>query len=262
MLENDLDKPSLTVIILSLNNADSIQACIDSVGWAQEVLVYDSGSSDGTVSIARNLGANVVTDTDWSGFGKQRQKAQAHACSEWLLWIDSDEVVSESLKVSIQQCLVRANTEYAYSVNRVTDFFGRFIRHSGWHPDRIVRLYAKDTYQYNDAIVHEKVDCPNHAVRPIKGDLFHYTSPSFSAYMSKSLRYAEDWAKQKYDAGKRVTLLGIVVRTKFAFVRKYILKKGFLDGRHGFLLAMQSSHYTFNKYFALWILLQKQARKQ
>ena len=258
MSENSLDKVKLTVIILTLNNADTIKSCIESVAWADEILVYDSGSSDETPGIAKSLGVTFITDLEWSGFGVQRQKAQQHAKGEWLLWLDSDEEISLALKESVKNCLISTHKEQAFSVNRATDFFGRSIRHSGWYPDRVVRLYAKTHYQYNNATVHEKVDCPSQFVTQLHGDLLHYTSNSFFSYMSKSLRYADDWAKQKYTKGRRVTLIGIALRTKFAFLRKYIFKKGFLDGRHGFLLAMQSSHYTFNKYFALWVLSEKE----
>jgi (heptosyl)LPS beta-1,4-glucosyltransferase len=258
MSDNSLDKLQLTVIILTLNNADTIKNCIESVAWADEVLVYDSGSADETPNIAKALGVKFIGDLKWSGFGEQRQKAQKHAKGEWLLWIDSDEEVSLTLKQSIQNCFVSASKEQAFSINRATNFFGRFMRYSGWYPDRVVRLYARTHYQYNSAIVHEKVDCPSRHVTTLTGDILHYTSNSFLNYMSKSLRYTDDWANQKYRSGHKVTLLGIILRTKFAFVRKYIFKKGFLDGRHGFLLAMQSSHYTFNKYFALWVLVEKE----
>jgi (heptosyl)LPS beta-1,4-glucosyltransferase len=261
MSENGLKSPAVTAIVLTFNNADCIEECIKSISWADEVLVYDSGSSDETIAIVKGLGAQVVEDSCWSGFGKQRQKAQAYAKNEWLLWVDSDEVVSGSLKTSIQAALSTGDKRFAFSVNRLSDFFGRFIRHSGWYPDRIVRVYARDHYQYNNSAVHEKVDCPNSVVKPLNGDLLHYTSNSFRGYMSKSLRYADDWAKQKYNQGRRVTVFGIVIRTLVAFIRKYVFKMGFFDGKHGFLLAIQSSHYTFNKYFALWVLSQGSEKK-
>ncbi len=262
MPEVNLNRPALTAIILTLDNEDTIEACIRSVSWADEVIVYDSGSSDETIIISESLDARVVVDSEWLGFGAQRRKAQAFANGEWLMWVDSDEVMTESLREGVLQCLsATVDKKYAYSFNRVTDFFGRFIRHSGWYPDMVVRLYAKESYQYSDDIVHEKVNCPNNMIKAVDGDLLHYTSNSFSVYMSKSLRYANDWAHGKYKKGKEVTLFGIIVRTKFAFLRKYLLQKGFLDGRHGFLLAMQSSHYTFNKYFALWVLNQQSSKK-
>lgn len=249
--------PSISAIILSMNNADTISACINSVAWANEVLLYDSGSTDGTQAIAESLGAKVIVDLVWSGFGLQRQKAQACATGDWLLWVDSDEQVTPELKQSIQHALASAEAKTAFSCNRLSEFFGRFIRHSGWRPDRIVRLYARDHYSYNEAPVHEKVNCPTEQVQTLEGDLLHYTSPTFSVYMSKSLRYANDWATERYAAGRRVSVAGIIVRTKIAFLKKYFLKCGFLDGRHGLLLAVQSSHYTFNKYFALWTLAQQ-----
>ena len=258
MLENGLEKKRLTAIILTLNNADTIRNCIESVAWADEVLVYDSGSSDEAQGIVNSLGARLIVDSEWLGFGLQRQKAQKNAEGQWVLWVDSDEVVSPTLKENIQSCLPSASQKQLFSVNRTSDFFGRFIRHSGWHPDRVIRLYSRTNYQYNDAPVHEQVDCSNQFVTPLVGDLLHYTSNSFFTYMSKSLRYADVWAKEKYSQGGKVSVLGIILRTKFAFFRKFFLQKGFLDGKHGLLLAIQSSHYTFNKYFALWALCQKE----
>jgi len=248
---------SLTAIILTFNNERLLPACLESVQWADEIIIYDSGSTDNTHTIAGQYNATVIIDNEWSGFGVQRQKAQQQATSDWLLWVDSDEVVSVALRQSIECALVAPEAQNVYSINRLSDFFGKPIRHSGWYPDRIVRLHSREHYRYNDAIVHEKIDCPTASVLPLAGDLLHYTTDSFLGYMSKSLRYANDWAQASYAKGRRVSVLGITMRTLFAFVRKFIIKKGFLDGRHGFLLAMQSSHYTFNKYFALWSLQQK-----
>ncbi|WP_210397316.1 glycosyltransferase family 2 protein [Motiliproteus sediminis] len=248
----------LTVVVLTKNSGNLLRRCLESAAWADELLVYDSGSSDETLTIAQELGARVVTDTDWQGFGRQRQKAQEHARGEWLFWLDSDEVISPELRQSIEQVLRAPERGCAYRCARLTDYFGRFIRHSGWYPDQVVRLHRAADYGYNDAQVHEAIDCPRDRVRELAGDLHHYTTESFAAYMTKSVRYADDWARDRYSRGKRVSVAGVLLRSFWMFVRKYLLQRGILDGKHGLLLAVQSTHYTFNKYFALWVLAQKQ----
>ncbi|WP_421867952.1 glycosyltransferase family 2 protein [Motiliproteus sp.] len=246
--------PTLTVIVLTKDSASFLRRCLASADWADELLVYDSGSSDETLAIAAEFNAKVVVDEDWQGFGRQRQKAQQQATSDWLFWLDSDEIISAELRDSIRETLQEAQPDYAYRCARLTDYFGSFIRHGGWYPDWVVRLHDRQRYQYNDAQVHESISCDKEQIRTLNGDLEHYTTESFSAYMAKSVRYADDWARDRHARGKKVSVAGVLLRSGWMFIRKYLLQRGCLDGKHGLLLAVQSSHYTFNKYFALWIL--------
>ncbi|GAA5216372.1 glycosyltransferase family 2 protein [Corallincola platygyrae] len=250
-------RASLTVALITKNAGPRFKACLASVGWADEVVIVDSGSTDGTLEIAKAAGAKIVQSEGWPGFGPQRQRAQSEVSSDWVFWLDSDEVVTPELRRSIEAVLAQPEPDFAYSVPRLTDFFGRFIRHSGWYPDRVVRLYAKDRYQYDDALVHEKVNVEKSKVKPLSGDLLHYTADEFHGYMAKSLRYANDWGQAKFAKGKRTGVFGIVGHSLACFVKKYFFQLGFLDGKHGFLLACQSTHYVFNKYLALWVLTQQ-----
>ncbi|MET4026617.1 (heptosyl)LPS beta-1,4-glucosyltransferase [Marinobacter sp. MBR-99] len=243
----------LSAVLITKNAGPDFAKCLESLGFADEIVILDSGSTDDTLSIAEQFGARIFQSTDWPGFGPQRQRAQSHARGEWLFWIDTDEVVTEELAKSIQDAVGQASENSVFQVKRLSWFFGRFIRHSGWYPDKVVRLYRRDAYGYDDALVHEKVDCPGASVKTLNGDLLHYTATNFAEYMAKSVRYAEDWAEGRARRGKTASLFSACTHSAGAFVRKYILQRGFLDGRHGFLLAVTTAIYAFNKYAALWI---------
>jgi (heptosyl)LPS beta-1,4-glucosyltransferase len=243
----------LSALVITKDAASDLPRCLASLSFADEVVVLDSGSSDGTVDIAEGAGARVHQSADWPGFGPQRQRAQALAQGEWVLWIDADEVVTPELAEAIQTAIAHPQRGTVYRVNRLTSFFGRFIRHSGWYPDRIVRLYMRDEYGYDDALVHEKVTCPGARTVDLSGHLLHYTTGDFRSYLEKSVRYASDWAEQRAARGKSASLAGACLHSAAAFIRKYFLQRGFLDGRHGFLLAVLTGFYVFNKYAALWL---------
>lgn len=243
----------LSAVLITKNAGPDFDKCLDSLGFADEIVVLDSGSTDGTVRLAEQAGARVYESPEWPGFGLQRQRAQAHAAGEWLFWIDSDEVVTEELAKSIQSSVAGAPAKTVFQLKRLSWFFGRFIRHSGWYPDKVVRLYRRDEFGYNDALVHEKVHCPDARVETLEGDLLHYTATNFADYMAKSVRYAEDWAEGRARRGKSASLVAACAHSAGAFFRKFLLQRGFLDGRHGFLLAMITAFYVFNKYVALWI---------
>lgn len=243
----------LSAVLITKNAGPDFGRCLDSLAFADEIVVLDSGSTDETLRIAERAGARIFQSEDWPGFGPQRQRAQAHALGEWVFWVDTDEVVSEELAQSVLQSVADAPVNTVFQLNRLSWFFGRFIRHSGWYPDRIVRLYRRSEYRYDDALVHEKVACDGAQVRALAGDLLHYTATDFSDYLAKSVRYANDWAEGRARRGKKASLWSACSHSLGAFLRKYLLQRGFLDGRHGFLLAMFTAYYVFNKYAALWI---------
>lgn len=243
----------ISAVLITKNGGPYFQQCLDSLAFADEIVVLDSGSTDDTVAIAEKAGARVFFSQDWPGFGPQRQRAQEYARGEWLFWVDTDEVVSEALAESIQSAVSQGSKNTVYQVKRLSWFFGQFIRHSGWYPDKVVRLYRRDEYRYDSALVHEKVDCEGASVRTLTGDLLHYTATDFLDYMTKSVRYANDWAEGKARKGKRATLFLAWGHGVGAFLRKYIIRMGFLDGKHGLLLAFITGYYVFNKYAALWV---------
>ncbi|CAI1862131.1 putative glycosyl transferase [Serratia fonticola] len=245
---------SLSVVMIAKNEAELLSECLQSVAWADEIIVLDSGSTDGSVSLAESLGAKVFTHTDWQGFGKQRQKAQSYATQDYVLMIDADERITPELRHSIEQVLANADDNVVYSLGRRNLFLGRFMRHSGWYPDRVNRLYANQRYRYNDDLVHESLNTGGAKVVPLQGDLLHLTCRDFFAFQRKQLHYAEQWAIQRHQAGKRCGYLSILTHTLGAFCKTWLLRAGFLDGKQGLLLAVVNAQYTFNKYAALWAL--------
>ncbi|NTX81896.1 glycosyltransferase family 2 protein [Serratia proteamaculans] len=248
------ERKSLSVVIIAKNEAGLLPDCLQSVAWADEIVMLDSGSQDDSVAVAESLGAKVFTHIDWQGFGKQRQLAQSYASHDYILMIDADERVTPELRQSIEQTLTAPDDNQVYSCARRNLFLGRFMRHSGWYPDRVNRLYANQRYRYNDNLVHESLNINGAKVVPLNGDLLHLTCRDFFAFQRKQLRYAEEWANQRHQAGKRCGYLSIITHTVGAFCKTWLLRAGFLDGKQGLLLAVVNAQYTFNKYAALWAL--------
>lgn len=245
--------PTLSVVILTKNEASNLPDCLQALDWVDEVLVMDSGSEDATVTLARERGARVEVRTDWAGYGAQRQRAEALVTSDWVLMIDADERVTPELRASIE-AVVQANVPVVGELPRLSWCFGRYIRHSGWYPDWVARLYPRGQAGYDEARVHESVQNP-HAlpIRKLQGDLLHFTYRNLRHYLEKSARYADDWSEARRQQGRSSTLRNALLHAFGCFVKMYLVKAGFLDGRQGFLLAALSSHSTFVKYADLWI---------
>ncbi|MEZ3501037.1 glycosyltransferase family 2 protein [Pantoea sp. KPR_PJ] len=243
----------LSVVIIAKNEASLLPACLDSVSWADEIIVLDAGSHDDTVAIARQAGAQVFHAGTWEGFGRQRQRAQHHASGDMILMIDADERVTPSLRASIEAVLAQPPAATVYSLNRSNLFLGRFMRHSGWYPDRVMRLYPR-ALRYNDNLVHESLDTQGAPVVRLQGDLQHLTCRDLVAFQQKQLAYAAAWAQERHQRGKRCGLFSVFFHTLGAFLKTFLLRAGFLDGKQGCILAVVNAQYTFNKYSALWAL--------
>ncbi|HBV92023.1 MAG TPA: lipopolysaccharide biosynthesis protein [Pantoea sp.] len=243
----------LSVVMIAKNEAELLPDCLASVSWADEIIVLDSGSSDDTVEIATQAGAQVYRSDDWQGYGIQRQRAQHYATGDMILMIDADERVSPELRAAIEQVLVAPPSRTIYSLGRSNLFLGRFMRHSGWYPDRVMRLYPR-TFRYNDNLVHESLQSDGAPVVALPGDLEHLTCRDLIAFQRKQLAYAEAWATERHQRGKRCGLFSVFSHTLGAFVKTLLLRAGFLDGTQGWILAVVNAQYTFNKYSALWAL--------
>ncbi|WP_127960287.1 glycosyltransferase family 2 protein [Serratia microhaemolytica] len=254
-------RKTLSVVIIAKNEAELLPDCLASVSWADEVIVLDSGSQDNSVELASLLGAKVFVDTDWQGFGKQRQKAQHYATQQYVLMLDADERVTTELQREIESVLTSANDDVVYSINRRNLFLGRFMRHSGWYPDRVNRLYANQRYHYNDDLVHESLETNGAKIVTLHGELLHLTCRDLHTFQRKQLQYAQQWAKQRQQAGKQCRYLSIFSHTLAAFCKTWLLRAGFLDGRQGLLLAVVNAQYTFNKYTMLWASQHDQREK-
>ncbi|WP_350238440.1 glycosyltransferase family 2 protein [Pectobacterium colocasium] len=249
----------LSIGIITKNESELIEECLQSISWADEIIVVDSGSTDSTVEIARQYGARVYQHNDWPGYGKQRQRAQNYATGDYIFFIDADERITFELRQSIESVLLNSSLDdkIVYSCARRNLFLGRFMKHSGWYPDKVIRLYANQRYKYNDNRVHESLDCGDAPIQYLSGDLKHLTCRDLSVFQEKQLRYASAWAKERHEKGKLCSYTSIFIHTIFSFLKTWLLRCGFLDGKQGLLLAFVNAQYTFNKYTYLWSLNNK-----
>jgi (heptosyl)LPS beta-1,4-glucosyltransferase len=247
-------KPTIGVLMIVKNEGKCLGACLESVkGWVDEIVIVDSGSTDDTQQIALQYTDKFYEHLDWPGFGKQRQIAQQYMTSTWVLPLDADERVTEKLRDSILNAVQKNQSHTCYSLNRLSKALGKYIKHSGWYPDKIIRLYPRESTQYNDSLVHENVLIPkDFSVQHLEGDLLHFTFDSLTQYTNKTALYMKSWADQR-EGKKRVSLTSAISHGIFRFIKMYIIKRGFLDGRHGLLLAILSANTTFTRYADLWI---------
>lgn len=251
----------ISAVLIVKNEAHHLRECLETLTWADEIVVLDAGSQDETCSIAREFTENVSVNADWQGFGIQRQRAESLARHEWILMVDADERVTPELRDSIQKVMKQPSA--AYSVSRLSWCFGRFIHHSGWYPDRVLRLYPRGGAAYNAALVHEKLLVTEGvSIKELSGDLLHYTYRDLRHYLEKSAHYAQAWAEQRAAQGKTATLWQGISHGLACFLKMYLLKAGFKDGRQGLLLALLSAHSTFAKYADLWIRTQTSEKQR
>lgn len=254
-MTSTVTRPTLSAALIVKNEAKNLDSCLKSLsGWVDDIVILDSGSTDNTQQIAQQYTQNFHLKADWQGFGQQRQAAQKFVSTDYVLWIDADEVVTEELQKSILQAVINNKPQTAYQINRKSWVFGRFIEHSGWYPDYVTRLYKIDEGRYSDDLVHEKV-LLNDGIKidTLVGDLTHYTYDDLQHYLVKSASYAKLSADQKQARGKTTSLSNACLHAFACFVKMYLIKRGFLDGKQGFLLAVLSAHSTFVKYADLWI---------
>lgn len=242
----------LSVIVITRNEAHNIAACLDSVAFADEAVVVDSGSTDGTVALAQAKGATVVATDDWPGFGPQKNRALDHAAGDWVFSLDADERVTPQLCESILAAIAQPRFD-AYEVDRLSSYCGQFMRHSGWSPDLVTRLVRKGTARFSESLVHERL-VPAGPVGRLKGHLLHDSMPSFESVIDKMDRYSTAGAQMLLAKGVRGSLAKSLGHGLWAFVRTYVLRLGFLDGRLGFALAVSNAQGTYYRYLKLWLL--------
>jgi glycosyltransferase involved in cell wall biosynthesis len=248
-----MPRPPLSVTIITLNEEANLARAIESVrGFAQEVLVVDSGSTDHTLEIARHLGARVLTNP-WRGYGQQKNFAQTQAAHDWVLNIDADEEVSPELAVEIQQVLERdyGKNVAGYNVPRLSKYLGRWIRHGGWYPNRLVRLANRQHAKWSEPDVHEECIVRG-TVIPLGYDLLHYPFSNVSDQILTNLRYSRLGSDKLRKRGIRKSLLKLIGKPIGKFFETYFLKKGFRDGIAGFIISVNAAHSIFLKYAYLF----------
>jgi glycosyltransferase involved in cell wall biosynthesis len=246
----------LSVVVITRDEEDAIGAALESVRFADEVVVVDSGSTDRTVEIARSLGARVLVTNDWPGFGAQKNRALGEATRDWVLSIDADERVTPELREEIAAIVAGKGSHDAYELPRMSSYCGRFMRHGGWWPDRVTRLFRRGKARFSDDLVHERVVVDGSTGR-LRGHLLHHAFEDLEEVLRKIDRYSTAGARMRHAAGGRGSLTRAIAHGAWAFFRTYVLRAGFLDGRHGFMLAVSNAEGTYYRYLKLMMLAEK-----
>lgn len=239
----------LSVVLITKNEETNLPRALGSVTWADEIIVLDSHSTDRTAEIARQYGAKVC-EIDWPGFGLAKQKAVELATGEWILSLDADEVVTPELANDIKDILSNNSSVNGYYLPRRTNFLGRWIYHSGWYPDYVLRLFRKSRGKFDDAVVHEKVEVEGPTAQ-LRSDLLHFSYPTLELYFEKFNRYTTLGAEEALRQGKRAGWADMTIRPWIAFVKHYVSKQGFRDGLEGFILSVLSATAVMVKYAKL-----------
>ncbi|MXP56653.1 glycosyltransferase family 2 protein [Pantoea sp. Mhis] len=255
-------KPQLlSIVMIVKNEAELLPNMLDSViDWANEIVILDCGSNDKTYEIALSYGVKVYQTTEWLGFGKQRQYAQTLSTGDMILMIDADERITPKLRHSIQEVLKQPQPNKVYSFRRKNIFLGYCMKYSGWNPDEVIRLYPR-SFNYNNNLVHESLDIKNALVILLHGDLEHFTCRDLNIFQHKQLNYAKAWAEDRFQSRKYYSFLSIFNHMLGAFLNTLLIRRGILDGKRGWILAIVNAQYTFNKYSALWCLYHNSSRK-
>jgi len=255
VLLSELQPPPATpapvsALVITLNEAANIGACLESLSWAKEIIVVDAQSSDDTVSQAKKITGKVFV-RPWEGYAKAKAYALSQCTQEWVLWIDADERVTPELRDEIIVKLKANPPETGFYIPRLANFLGAWIRHGGWYPGYVLRLFRRDKASFNDQKVHEYVTV-NGSTGKLSNHLLHYTDPTLQHYLTKLNNYTSLAAEDLRHRGKKFNLLDLLFRPLWFFFRMYFLKAGFLDGMHGFVLTCFSAVHVTAKYAKLW----------
>ena len=248
---------TLSVAVIAKNEQAVIRRCLESVAWSDEIVVLDGGSSDETPRIARECGAKLHTIADWSGFGPQKNRALGLSTGDWVLSLDADEWVTAELQAEIKRTLAAPGDHAAFKMPRLSSYCGRLMRHSGWWPDYVTRLFRRGTARFSADAVHEHliVDGP---VGLLHAPLRHEAIRDLDQMLVKMNAYSSAGAAMQFQRGKSATFAAAVGHGWWTFFRTYVLRAGFLDGREGFMLAVANAEGAYYRYLKLMLLAQKQ----
>ena len=243
----------LSAVVITKDNERTIARCVESLAWADEVVVVDSGSTDRTPEICRSLGAAVHVTDDWPGHGPQKNRALDRASGEWVLSIDSDEWVTPELRADIERVLAAPQARHGYAIPRRSSFCGRYMRHSGWWPDYVVRLFRRDSGRFTDDHTHERLVVKG-AIGRLRQPIMHEAITDLDQMLGKMNGYSSSLAHMRAQRGARGGLLKGVLHGTWAFFRTYVMRLGFLDGREGFILAVANAEGSYYRYVKLLML--------
>ena len=234
--------------------------CLASLeGIAQQIVVVDTNSTDLTLQIAKNHGAVIVQPADWPGFGPQKNRALELATGDWVLSLDADERLTPALRSEILTAIHHPAQIDCFAIPRLSWYCGRFIRHSGWSPDYVDRLFKRGTARFSDDLVHERL-IPNGQVAKLENPMLHFSFMNFSQVLQKIDRYSTASAEQAFAKGRRSNPLKAILQGLWAFIRTYFIRAGFLDGYQGLALALSNAEGSYYRYMKIW-LIQNQSEK-
>ena len=252
--------PTLSVILITRNEEANLADCLASLeGIAQQIVVVDTNSSDRTLDIAKSYGAVIAQPQDWPGFGPQKNRALDLATGEWVLSLDADERLTPALKSEIVTAIHDSAHVDCFAIPRLSWYCGRFIRHSGWNPDYVDRLFKRGSARFSDDLVHERL-LHSGQVAKLENPMLHYSFMNYSQVLQKIDRYSTASAEQAFAKGKTSTPLKAVLHGVWSFFRTYFLQAGFLDGPQGFTLAMSNAQGTYYRYIKLWHLIREASK--
>jgi len=251
---------NFSIFIIAHNESHNIADAIASAKFADEIIVVDNGSDDGTGKIALQAGAAVIRSEENLGFVEAKQLALEKCTNQWIFWLDADERITPELSTEIEQTISSPKNFVAFKMPRKSYFLKKWIRHCGWYPDYVVRLFIRESAKFSKSLVHEKLIIDGE-IGKLSSPILHYTDPTLEHYLNKFNRYTTLAAQQMYSEGKKVCLGKSVFNPPATFIRMYFLKLGFLDGMHGFLLCSLSAMYVLVKYAKLFFLKYDKERK-
>jgi glycosyltransferase involved in cell wall biosynthesis len=249
----------LSVIIITKNEGTHIGPCLQSVLWADEIIVLDSGSQDDTVEICKQYTDNVFI-TDWPGFGIQKQRALDKAQGDWVLSIDADEVVTTELRTEVEKALQQQEFN-GYYIPRLSSYCGKQIRHGGWWPDYVLRLFRRNTGYFTESVVHERIVVQGE-IGKLTSPLLHDAFVSLDEVLRKVNDYSSLGAEMLRQQGVQSSLSKAIFKAFWIFIRTYLLKAAFLDGRQGLMLSISNAEGTYYKYVKLLELQNRQSRQE
>ena len=243
-------KYPLTLAVITLNEEANIERCLRSVDFVDDIVVVDSGSTDRTVEIAEQCGARVFVEK-WRGYRAQKARATELAKNHWVLSLDADEALSEELSQEIQKLFLKEKPPCsAYRIPRISYHLGRWIRHGGWYPDYQLRLFDKSRSRWAEGHVHERIETEK--LGTLTNDMKHWVFKDLSDNVDTNNEYSSLGAKDLEERGKRFSLFKLIFKPWGKFLETYIVKRGFLDGLPGFIIAVGASYSMFLKFAKLW----------
>lgn len=252
-------RPTLGVAIIALNAEARLAQCLAALSFADDIVVIDGGSTDATATIVHAHGARLIAEPDWPGFGPQKNRAVEALETDWILSIDTDEVVTPELAASIRTAIAAPQAN-VYALDRLSSFCGTWMKHGGWQPDWVARLFRRGVARFSDHLVHERLLFDGSPAR-LRGKLLHYSFEDFETVLRKIDAYSSAGARQRLAAGsRRAGLRQAVAHGFWAFVKSYFMKAGFLDGRMGFILAVSNAEGAYYRYLKLMLALEREQR--